>query len=190
MHADLHLCSFPASLKKYQACVLIACGVAMMLSLCGFARADDGLLWFAQGRPTEQARQAVDILAHADAEGLDPAKYHAATLALTLAAAESASNWAEDALVHFDNDLTAAMRRFLSDLHYGQVDPRSISENYSSPTSSFDPAVILETAVRQGRLREAVAQAAPPFPLYADLRAALAQYRGLARETEIGRAHV
>ena len=184
MHADLRLSTSATSLKKNRFCVLITCGIAMMLSLCGLARADDGLLWFEQGRPTEQARQAVDILSHADADGLDPARYDAATLALTLAAAENASGWAAEALTHFDSDLTSAMRRYLSDLHFGQVDPRRIRENYTPSTSDFDPAAILEAAVRQGRLREAVAEAAPPFPLYADLREALAQYRQLARDTE------
>jgi murein L,D-transpeptidase YcbB/YkuD len=176
--------SFPVGFTGFAALRAMTGAFILALTLSAQAVAADGLLWFEHGRPIPQARQAVEILAHADAEGLDPAKYDAATLALTLAAAESASNWAEDALVHFDNDLTEAMRRFLSDLHYGQVDPRSISENYTPSTSSFDPAVILETSVRQGRLREAVAEAAPPFPLYADLRAALAQYRRLARETD------
>lgn len=161
----------------------LPCALALTLLLCTAALAADGLLWFDQGRPTEQARQAVGILAHAEDEGLDPANYGAGRLGLAVAAADRDPVWTGEALAGLDRDLTAAMRRYLSDLHFGQVDPRLISENYSSAVRVFDADKTLEDAVRRNRLIEAVAHAAPPFPLYAELRRALAQYRRLAADT-------
>ena len=164
---------------------LLLCPAALALSLllCTAALAADGLLWFDRERPNEQARQAVGILAHAEAEGLNPANYGAGTLGRSVAAADQGGALDAAARAGLDKALTAAMRKYLSDLHYGQVDPRLISENYSPAAGAFDPAKTLASAVRSKRLIEAVAQAAPPFPLYAELRQALAQYRRLAADT-------
>lgn len=174
--------AFHASLARVSY-LQLPCALILTLFLCAAAFAADGLLWFEQGRPTEQARQAVGILAHAADEGLDPANYGAGNLGLAVAAADREPAWTVEALAGLDRDLTAAMRRYLSDLHFGQVDPRLISENYSSTVRAFDAAKVLEDAVHGKRLIEAVAQAAPPFPLYAELRQALAQYRRLAADT-------
>ncbi len=161
----------------------LPCALALTLLFCTAALAADGLLWFDQGRPTEQARQAVGILAHCTEDGLDPAVYGAGELGLAMAEADRGSGLSSEAMARLDRDLTSAMRRYLSYLHYGQVDPRHISENYSPRAGSFDPDAVLENAVRGKRLLEAAAQAAPPFPLYSELRLALAQYRRLAADT-------
>lgn len=161
----------------------LPCALALTLFLCTAALAGDAPLWFDHGRPNEQAHQAVDILAHAAAEGLNPANYDAKALGPAVAAADQGEPLAPEARAALDKALTAAMRKYLSDLHYGQVDPRLISENYSPASGAFDPAKVLAAAVRSNRLVEASAQAAPPFPLYAELRQALAQYRKLAADT-------
>lgn len=164
-------------------CFLLPCSLLLTLALCATVFAADGLLWFDQGRPTEQARQAVGILAHAADDGLDPANYDAGRLGRDVAAADRDPGWTDEARSRLDKDLAAAMRRYLSDLHFGQVDPRLISENYSPTAKTFDAAKVLEDAVRGKRLIEAVAKATPPFPFYAELRQALAQYRRLATDT-------
>lgn len=162
----------------------LPCALLLTFLFCtAAAAATDGPFWFDHGRPNEQARQAVGILAHAEAEGLNPANYGARTIGTAVAAADQGEGLGAEARTDLEKALTAAMRKYLSDLHYGQVDPRLISENYSPATGAFDPDKVLAAAVRSNRLIEAVAQAAPPFPLYAELRQALAQYRRLAADT-------
>ncbi|WP_454731359.1 MULTISPECIES: L,D-transpeptidase family protein [Cupriavidus] len=145
------------------------------------ALAAEAGLWFAQGRPVAEAQQAVDSLADAAADGLEPDDYGAAALRRALAQAQDGPPLAPDAAAGLDRALTAAMERYLADLHGGRIDPRQIHENFSGAADArFDAAAYLRAAVAAHRLPEAVRQAAPSFPLYGALRDALARYRALA----------
>jgi murein L,D-transpeptidase YcbB/YkuD len=162
----------------------LPCIVLLLTLLCGSAHSAQDLLWFEEGRPRGQALQAVTILAGAETEGLDPAAYNATGLRLALVAASRDAHVPEDETVLLDAALTAAMERYISDLHYGQVDPRLIQENYTSSPGIYDPAAVLREAVRTNSLLQAVSEAVPPFPLYRELRSALAQYRRLALDAD------
>lgn len=137
--------------------------------------------WFADGRPGPEAWQAVELLSRAGDDGLDPRDYDADALrrALDAAAAAPVAGAAQQAEV--DAWLSAAMQRFLADLHSGRIDPRQIHENFAeSFPGPFDAAAWLRAALDEHRLPDAVRRAAPPLPLYQRLRGVLAQYRELA----------
>lgn len=143
----------------------------------------DDPLWVVDGRPAVQALQAVAALEAAAEDGLHPRKYDASALGRRVREAQEGGGLEPAAAARLDRDLTEAMLRFLTDLHFGQVSPRLIQENFSArPPDSFDPAAHLRRAVAQGRLPEAVREAAPRFPLYAELRRALAHYRTVAAD--------
>lgn len=166
----------------------LALGLAFSLCLTltggsGWAAAAEELLWFAAGRPSPQARQAIAILQAAAADGLDPADYQAELLSQALAQAEQPSEAPASgpALRQLDQALSQAMQRYLSDLHRGRVDPRRIHADFSvAAPGRIDPPAYLRAALAAGRLAEAVREAAPALPQYARLRAALARYRPLA----------
>ncbi|CAG9174701.1 L,D-transpeptidase family protein [Cupriavidus pinatubonensis] len=140
-------------------------------------------LWFASGRPTPDAQQAVSALSGAQADGLVPQDYDADGLKRALAEAATGPQPAQDAIDKLDNTLSDAMRRYLSDLHSGRVDPRKVHANFTAPPSAaFEPDSYLRAAVAGHRLPEAIREAAPSFPLYGTLRDALAHYRTLAAQ--------
>jgi len=140
-------------------------------------------LWFADGRPTQAAQQAVAALANAGADGLDARDYDADTLAQAISQANGGTALAPESVDRLDNALSAAMRHYLSDLHRGRVDPRRVHADFSLPDEkSFDPDSYLHAAVAANRLPAAIHDAAPAFPLYATLRDALARYRALAAQ--------
>lgn len=141
-------------------------------------------LWFESGRPNAEARQALDILANAAAEGLDPQDYAADALRRTLAKADAAP-LPNDSVTQIDDALTAAMELYLTELHFGRVDPRRIHENFAAGSGEFDPADYLRRAVAEHRLADAARQAAPALPLYVNLRRVLAQYRKLATDAAL-----
>jgi murein L,D-transpeptidase YcbB/YkuD len=162
---------------------------ALLLSLCFFTGSggaaafvdDDSLVWFQDGRPGSEAFEAVAILTDAATEGLSPRKYGAATLAQALEVSQGFDTLPAGVIMRLEHNLTEAMVRYFRDLHFGQIDPRQIQENFTpSAPDRFDPLAHLQRAVREKRLREAVGEAAPQVPLYGRLRQALAQYRGLA----------
>ncbi|WP_137891772.1 L,D-transpeptidase family protein [Ramlibacter sp. 2FC] len=160
--------------------------LALALGLClalasgaSWAAAGEELLWFAAGRPSAQARQAIELLQAARSDGLDPADYQAEPLSLALAQVEQAP--AGPALRPLDQALTQAMQRYLADLHQGRVDPRRIHADFSvTSPGRIDAPARLRTALAGNRLAEAVREAAPALPQYPRLRAALARYRELA----------
>ncbi|KON82394.2 L,D-transpeptidase family protein [Azoarcus sp. PA01] len=140
-------------------------------------------LWFdGWRRPTAQAWQAVEILATAADDGLDARDYDAEGLRRAVADAADGWAWAEEDVAQLDIALTAAMRRYLTDLRFGRVDPRQVHANFVAPAADgFDPLAYLYAAVIERRLPDAVRDAAPVLPLYANVREALRRYRSLAR---------
>lgn len=145
---------------------------------CGSAMAADGLLWFDGGRPDTQARQAVELLAAAATHGLEPQDYQAKELLQAITQATRGLPPEPATIARLESALTAAMERYLTDLHRGRIDPRRIHHNFDAPRpEAFDPQAYLRAAVAQQRLVEAAQEAAPRLPLYERLREALVRYR-------------
>ena len=155
-------------------------GCTAITLCCGSAMAADGLLWFNGGRPDSQARQAVELLAAAATHGLEPQDYNAKDLLQSITQATQGSPLEPATIARLEPSLTAAMERYLADLHRGRIDPRLIHYNFDPPRlDTFDPQAYLRTAVAEQRLAEAAQEAAPRLPLYERLREALAHYRKL-----------
>lgn len=135
-----------------------------------YAAEQPQLLW----SDVRQAREALDLLRSAPDHGLDPAHYGVDALAGrldALTASEAAG---------FDQALSSAMLRFLTDLHAGRVKPDFQLPRPDASAPAFDAAEHLRKALAQRRLKEAVAAAAPAFPQYKRIQATLQQYRQLA----------
>lgn len=147
----------------------------------GPALADEAQLWFKAGRPTAEARQAVDSLLSAADEGLNPADYQAALLDAQLSAAQQGAVLSDAESGALDAALTSALQRYLTDLHNGRIDPRQIHADFDVPLHApFDATAFVREAVAGRRLSEALREVAPRLPMYRELRQALAQYRALA----------
>jgi murein L,D-transpeptidase YcbB/YkuD len=137
-------------------------------------------LWFVEQRPRVAAYQAVNLLGAAAQEGLEAGDYNAEWLRAAIESAGRGSPLTEDSLSRLDQALTSAMRRYLTDLHAGQVDPQALGARYSpAATWGFAPDDLLASAIADGRLVEAVRGVAPALQQYTGLREALARYREL-----------
>ncbi|MBP6708333.1 MAG: L,D-transpeptidase family protein [Candidatus Accumulibacter sp.] len=180
MHLDLSLLAGAARypLRGHIPALCLAIGLVSASSL---APAADAPLWFTEEGPTLAARQAVDLLVNAAADGLDRRDYNADWLRDTLAGTGSESFLTESRRSTLDNALTSAMRRYLADLNSGRIAPDQLGANYRPAASAgFDPDSVLYSAIANDRLADAARSAAPPLPQYASLRQALANYRQLA----------
>lgn len=141
-----------------------------------------GALWLdAQGRPGTQVEMALAMLRSAHVEGMDPAGY--ASEALARQAEQAAQGEPSDeALARFELDLSLAVLRYLRHLHAGRIAPKTVG--FRVPPRA-DPAQVpqaLRTALRQGRLADAVEALRPRLAQYTSLRGELARYRSLADE--------
>jgi L,D-transpeptidase YcbB len=144
------------------------------------ASAAQTLPWFNGSQPSAQAQTALELLADAPTHGLDPRDYGVAALQDALARAAQDPLFAQESSARLEQALTAAMQRYLNDLHSGRVAPARIDARYKrAEHKAFDAAATLQAALTMQDLPLAVRQAAPALPQYERLRAALAQYRGL-----------
>lgn len=147
----------------------------------GVAWAESGGVWLDDGRLRADAGQAVELLAGAATHGLVPDDYDVVNLRAAVKRAQERPIPEMPVLAQLDTRLSQAMERYLSDLHFGRVDPRQVHERYAVPArDGFDAAAYLRSAVARGQLPEAVRRAAPSLPVYQQLRDALARYRALA----------
>ncbi|HET7527663.1 MAG TPA: peptidoglycan-binding protein, partial [Burkholderiaceae bacterium] len=157
-----------------------AAGAALALCLGAGNAGSTPSSWFDDDRPSPLALQAIELLSDAASHGLQPRDYRAD--ALREALAQAASGALEHAAVErVDTDMTAALQRYLSDLHGGRVGPPQPADGFAiKPRDRFDAVAVLHDAAAAGRLADAVRQAVPPVPQYERLREALARYRVLA----------
>jgi murein L,D-transpeptidase YcbB/YkuD len=147
------------------------CVALVLLSAGGWQ--ETAPLWLdADGRPNARAREALSIINGAEAHGLDPMFYRPSPEAMAGG-------------VHFENELTLGMTRYLQDLHHGRVDARTLGLLIEKRTDDLDVPDALRRALQTGRLRDLVSELAPQSNQYLSLQAALATYRALARNTSI-----
>jgi murein L,D-transpeptidase YcbB/YkuD len=141
-------------------------------------------VWIENNRANVLAQEAINILAAAQAEGLNPSDYDVPALQQQRRAlgdwlgADSASAQS------FDAALSKAVLRYLNDLALGRVSAKDVHQNYdTSSHRAFDAVEHLKTALtapmRGTTFADVMAQAAPNFPLYPALKRALADYRNL-----------
>lgn len=76
--------------------------------------------------------------------------------------------------------LSDAFLTFAAHLRNGKVNPEAIYRDCALGRDDTDLATVLEEALRQGRVRAALASLAPPHRGYARLREALSRYRRIA----------
>jgi murein L,D-transpeptidase YcbB/YkuD len=163
-------------LMKYLRLLLVA--LAMVAGACARAEAT---LWFSSGKPTAQALAAVEVLALAADQGLDPRDYDSDLIGRRVVQASQGAALDDSSQAALDSALTLALQRYLTDLQHGRVDPRRIHANFDVPRAApLDAATFLRAAVAQQRVAQALREAEPRVPMYAALRQMLARYRALA----------
>jgi len=131
------------------------------------------ILWLGEAR----AADLIDWLRNAAEDGLDPAAYPADQLE-KLAAAVGETNARGRAIVelHF----SAAFLQFASDLQVGRFLPHKVDPDFFQEGRSIDQLGALTLLSVSDSLDRFFIAWQPQAPEYADLRAALADYRALA----------
>jgi L,D-transpeptidase YcbB len=141
-------------------------------------------LWIdATGRPGLDASDALTMLRAAADDGLEPADYAVGQLDRLTSKLRTAPPSIAD-LASFDVALSASMLRYLHHLHAGRIDPRTIGLRLTAPADQHDFAALVQSAVAEHRVAEAVADLMPPLAQYRALRTTLTKYRSIAREVD------
>jgi murein L,D-transpeptidase YcbB/YkuD len=127
----------------------------------------------------------LSLLTGADQEGLDPADYQAAAIEALLSALDTCQEPLAADIDVFDSALTDNLLRYLHDLRFGRVEPRTVGFRVTGPPGDRDFTTILTAALSTHRVAAAAAELAPPFGLYRDLRRELVRYRAMAADRSL-----
>jgi murein L,D-transpeptidase YcbB/YkuD len=141
------------------------------------------LAWTRGGKPTTQARELITILDDAGEKGLNSKDYDGGRWDGRIKSLEGAAAPDESSLVKFDAALTVSAMRYISDLHLGLVDPRTLHRDFDSVVHKYDLAELLRQGVMPASsVKEALQEVEPPFPGYRRTIGALQKYLQLAKE--------
>jgi murein L,D-transpeptidase YcbB/YkuD len=150
--------------------------------LAGFYhRSGYTLAWVRDGKPTSQAVELIQVLQDADREGLRAEDYDASRWADRLALLNGPHEQIAEA--QFDAALTVCVMRYLSDLHFGRINPQHLGFEFDNPPEKLDLAQFVRSSLVNGSdLRSEVTDVEPPFEGYKRLRDALPHYEELAKK--------
>jgi len=141
------------------------------------------LEWSRGGKPTQQALEMIGLLENAEKKGLDSKDYDGEHWPARVEGLEASGARDESALVKFDVALTVSAMRYISDLHLGKVDPKTLHRDFDPERHKYDLAEFLRQQIAvAGSVKEALAGIEPPFPGYRRTLGALQKYLQMEKE--------
>lgn len=144
---------------------------------------EDGyrLAWTRGGKPTAQALELIGILSDANKKGLDAKDYDGERWEARRLALQSPGTASESALVKFDVALTVDAIRYISDLHLGKVDPKTLHKDFDPDREKHNAGEYLwKNVAGAAKVKEALAPIEPPYPGYQRTLEALETYLQMA----------
>lgn len=142
-----------------------------------------GLVWLEHSRPTREALGMVHALENAEEKGLVASDYDGPRWAGRLELFEHPGSPTESMLVRFDVALTISAMRYLYDLRFGRLDPRTFHSGFDVKRKEYNLArFLLDRIAHHGDVQPSVAEIEPPYPAYHRTLRTLAIYRKLASE--------
>lgn len=141
--------------------------------------------WSRDGTPTAPAREILEELRAAANKGLDPANYAGLRLTYLLIDLMTTPSSAPEDWALWDVALSTSLASYLSDLHFGRIDPAQVGMGLTIDRSGFDLAAVLAAATASDNPRLAVADVEPNFRTYENLKRVLARYRALSLEPRL-----
>ena len=152
-----------------------------------FYRSDGySLAWVEGSKPTAKARALIKLLQAADDKGLLADDYDGSRWAGRLASLELSERGAsEPKLLSFDLALSICAMRYISDLHFGRINPLLFHNTFDVAPDIRGPSDFLSKRVAPAQdVAAALDPVEPPFAAYRRLVKAVQRYQELAREDD------
>ena len=148
-----------------------------------YQSSSEPLLWVDPTlHPSDNAREALNRLNGADADGLEAADYQVERITALGATLTAVTTPQPRDVAAFDVAVSLSMMRYLRHLHRGRVDPAAIGFLMNVPLDEHDYAALVGSAARQSQVKETIETVTPPLAQYRILRAVLPRYRALAAD--------
>jgi L,D-transpeptidase YcbB len=137
--------------------------------------------WTDNRGPLSQTKALLNVIRHADREGLKPEDYHLGKINAILSEFYQTPKWRKQnnlrQLVDLDLLLTDAFLIYGSHLLAGRVNPERMDSQWFANRREADLAQLLEDALRSNQIEEVLAGLLPAYADYMLLRDTLAVYR-------------
>jgi murein L,D-transpeptidase YcbB/YkuD len=156
---------------------LFITGLSVAPDGAGASSGQSVLVWTVENGLSPDGRALLDLLQHADREGLDPADYGAGALADAAEALEREELHASQV----ENMLWSAVERYARHRCEGRLDVGRIHRTWSAGRSLDIRAVVAEMLAR-GQFPAGLVELDPPYPEFAALRSALHGVQGATWE--------
>jgi L,D-transpeptidase YcbB len=141
------------------------------------------LAWVRQGRLTAQAIDMIEILQHADLQGLRDEDYDSTRWTERLARLQREHTPRDEA--HFDVALTVCTMRYVSDVSVGRLNPRYFQSRLNIGPKKLNLAIFVRDYLVNGTdLNSELEKLEPPIASYRDMKKALLKYLRLAKEDD------
>lgn len=148
-----------------------------------YGESSQALAWIEHSRPTARAREMIDLLSHADTEGLNPEDYDGPRWSIRLA--ELAAPHSPDIEAAFDLELTVCAMRYISAVRIGRVNPHRLNFPFIVEDKELDLALYLRKLLTSEQsLPDEIHAIEPPFGAYKLARQALLRYMELAKQDD------
>lgn len=142
-------------------------------------------LWLNSPQSEKNITDVLALLSNAQVQGLNTEDYSVSLLQQKLPFIQLLKPDSYNELALYDTALTVSLVRFLHDVHYGRVSPRSLNFKIKLRTQkSLDLPQIIKTALNEGHVTELGLKVEPNLQQYRQLREALAAYRVPEIKTE------
>ena len=137
-------------------------------------------LWLEEGGAKERATALLDAIRQAPEHALDTSAYPLEALQRVVDAKRLTDTASAHTLGDADVLLTSAYVAYASDMLIGQVDPKSVSQNWHTGSGVKERDSSLVRALLEGDMTEALALMAPQDSSYVALKSAYGRYRQIA----------
>ncbi|MGB4497985.1 MAG: L,D-transpeptidase family protein [Methylococcaceae bacterium] len=135
-------------------------------------------IWLANSQSEKNIADVFALLSNAASQGLNANDYSVAILQQKLPFIQLLKPEAAADLALFDTALTISLTRFLHDVHYGRVNPRSLNFYLKLRTKkTIDLPQLIKTAIAEGTVLQLTSKFEPTLAQYQKLRSELATYR-------------
>jgi L,D-transpeptidase YcbB len=133
-------------------------------------------LWSNENGRLNRAYDLLQVIIHADDEGLDPADYHLEQIK---------RYWASTAIkesIHLDLLLTTAVYRYSNDVYSGRYDPVRLDTDWHIQNKPLDISSLFADVVRNNSIEKILNALPPQHSGYQSLKKALRRYRDIEQQ--------
>ena len=145
-----------------------------------YQRFGDSPLWLEAGGLQDRATALLDAIRAAPDHALDTAAYPITEIERVVNARRLTDTASAQTLAAADVLLTSAYVAYATDMVFGQVNPKTVSQAWHIPALPADLDSAIVRGIERGDMRAGLAAMAPQGPEYEALKAAYARYRRVA----------